>query len=194
MIAAAAETFARLGVEIVPVDIPPEIAYGNAFTSMIAAVEGYGLHAKWLAERFDDYGRQTRARLMTGAMVPASRYAEARALRGAITRAFVDAVFGRCDALLAPVLMTRVPTLAEADMAANPGFMKFITRVGHATRPVNYMGLPSLTLPNGFDADGLPMAFQLIGRPFDEAMLYRVGRTYERETGCTDPAPVFDAP
>ena len=189
MVEVAAATYEAMGAEVVSVDIPPETRHGNAFTSMIAAVEGYALHARWLAERYQDYGTQTAARLLTGSMVPANRYNQALALRGAITKAFVDAVFSRVDALLAPVLMTAVPTLAESDMRAHPGFMNTITRLGHATRPANYMGLPSLTVPNGFDAAGLPYAFQLIGRPFDEATLYRVGRAYERETGCTDPAP-----
>jgi aspartyl-tRNA(Asn)/glutamyl-tRNA(Gln) amidotransferase subunit A len=49
-------------------------------------------------------------------------------------------------------------------------------------RPINYLGLPSLALPAGFTANGLPFGVQLIGRPFAEARLFRIGRAYERET------------
>jgi len=189
VVEAAIKVYRDLGAEIISVDVPPETAYGNTFTSMIASVEGYALHAHWLATRYQDYGAQTAARLLTGSMVPANRYAEALMLRAGITGTFVDAVYDRVDALLVPVLMTGVPTIEESDVGANPGFMRMVNRAGHATRPANYMGLPSLTLPFGFDAAGLPYAFQLMGRPFGEGILYRAGRAFERETLCTDPAP-----
>ena len=49
--------------------------------------------------------------------------------------------------------------------------------------------LPALALPMGFTANGLPNAFQLVGRPFDEATLFRAGAAYERETGFSRHAP-----
>jgi len=49
--------------------------------------------------------------------------------------------------------------------------------------------LPGLSVPMGFTANGLPSSFQLVGRPFDEATLYRAARAYERDTGCTGHAP-----
>ena len=79
-------------------------------------------------------------------------------------------------------MISPVPKLADSDIAANPGFADFIATLGHCTRPINYLGLPSLTLPCGFTANGLPTAFQLVGRPFDEATLYRAGHAYEKST------------
>ena len=58
-----------------------------------------------------------------------------------------------------------------------------IQRLTRFTRPVNYLGLPSLSIPSGFTRTGLPVGMQLIGRPFDEALLYRVGHAYQ---GATD--------
>jgi len=60
-------------------------------------------------------------------------------------------------------------------------------------RPFNVLGLPSLAMPTGFDAQGLPIAGQLVGRPFDEATLFRMGRAFERETGFTGRRPPVHA-
>jgi aspartyl-tRNA(Asn)/glutamyl-tRNA(Gln) amidotransferase subunit A len=57
------------------------------------------------------------------------------------------------------------------------------------TRPINYLGLPALSLPGGFTANGLPWGFQLVGRPFAEKLLFRTGRAYERATEWGSRAP-----
>ncbi|MDE0855842.1 MAG: amidase family protein, partial [Nevskia sp.] len=59
----------------------------------------------------------------------------------------------------------------------------------HCTHPINYLGLPSLAVPAGFAQNGLPASFQLIGRPFAEATLYRVAAAYEAETRFFENAP-----
>ena len=60
---------------------------------------------------------------------------------------------------------------------------------GHCVRPFNYTGLPAMSVPVGRTANGLPTAMQLVGRPFDEALLLRAAAAYERETSCTSEAP-----
>ena len=50
------------------------------------------------------------------------------------------------------------------------------------TKVVNFLGLPAMSVPCGFTSNGLPMAFQLIGRPFDEAALLRAGHDYQLQT------------
>jgi len=47
---------------------------------------------------------------------------------------------------------------------------------------VNIAGLPALTIPCGFDGNNLPIGLQLIGKPFDESTLLRVGYTFEQNT------------
>ena len=51
------------------------------------------------------------------------------------------------------------------------------------TRPFSYLGLPALVLTGGFSDKGLPLSFQLVGAPFSEALLLRVGHQYQRLTG-----------
>ncbi|MCH9013105.1 MAG: Asp-tRNA(Asn)/Glu-tRNA(Gln) amidotransferase GatCAB subunit A, partial [Proteobacteria bacterium] len=188
---ASLEVFAALGAEIVPVQMPASIELGNPLTMLILAVEGAAFHGRWLEQRRADYGRQTLGRLLPGLLYPAKRYVEALNLR----RKFVDelrqAVFERADVLHTPVWPFPLPTIEESDLAANPGFTEFIAATGHCSRPVNYAGLPGVSVPAGFTANGLPCAFQLVGRPFDEALLLRAARAYERETACTAPAPAL---
>ena len=58
-----------------------------------------------------------------------------------------------------------------------PGLVLLISR---CTRPVSYLGLPALSVPCGFDGNGLPIAMQLIGRPFAESTLFRLGHACQQ--------------
>ncbi len=188
---ASLEVFAALGAEIVPVQMPASIELGNPLTMLILAVEGAAFHGRWLEQRRADYGRQTLGRLLPGLLYPAKRYVEALSLRRKVVDELRQAVFERADILHTPVWPFPLPTIEESDLAANPGFTEFIAATGHCSRPVNYAGLPGVSVPAGFTANGLPSAFQLVGRPFDEALLLRAARAYERETACTAPAPAL---
>ena len=188
---ASLEVFAALGAEIVPVQMPASIELGNPLTMLILAVEGAAFHGRWLEQRRADYGRQTLGRLLPGLLYPAKRYVEALSLRRKVLDELRAAVFERADVLHTPVWPFPLPTIEESDLAANPGFTEFIAATGHCSRPVNYAGLPGVSVPAGFTANGLPCAFQLVGRPFDEALLLRAARAYERETACTAPAPAL---
>ena len=185
---ASIDVFRRAGAEIVPVSIP-SIEIANTATSLIIAIEGARVHRRWIRDRRQDYGRQTLGRLLPGLVAPATTYIDAVNLKQKLLGDFADAVFARADMLHTPVLTMPVPTIAESDLAANPGFSDYLVAFGHCSRPVNYLGLPALSVPAGFTANGLPTGFQLIGRLFDEARLFRAARAYERETGWTEQAP-----
>jgi aspartyl-tRNA(Asn)/glutamyl-tRNA(Gln) amidotransferase subunit A len=86
------------------------------------------------------------------------------------------------DAVLAPVGPGPAPTIAESDVGNSPNAEAVIQRLTRFTRPVNYLGLPSLAIPSGFTPSGLPVGMQLIGRSFDEAMLLRIGAAFQRAT------------
>ena len=174
--------FKGLGAKIVPVSIP-SIDLANPMVMLVMAVEAAALHGRWLRERPHDYGKQTLGRLLPGLLYPATRYVDALNLRGKVMKNFADAVFERADLLHLPVLPIEVPTIAESDVSSNPGFSDFVLSFGHCTRPFNYLGLPAMSVPAGVTSNGLPCGMQLVGRPFDEALLLRAARAYERETG-----------
>ena len=119
----------------------------------------------------------------------ATRYLEAVNLRQAVLAELDEAVFVRADLLHAPVWSRPLPTIAESEPEADPGFA---AASGRCVRPFNFVGLPAVSIPAGFTANGLPNAFQLVARPFDEGLLLRAAWAYERETGCTQPAPPLD--
>jgi aspartyl-tRNA(Asn)/glutamyl-tRNA(Gln) amidotransferase subunit A len=74
------------------------------------------------------------------------------------------------------------PTIVESDVGNRPDADAVIQRLTRFTRPVNYLGLPSLAIPSGFTSAGLPVGMQLIGRSFDEAMLLQIGAAFQRAT------------
>ncbi len=82
-----------------------------------------------------------------------------------------------------------VPSQADTDVKDSPGFPALVAGMTHCTQPINYLGLPSLAVPAGFTANGLPASFQLVGRPFAEAALYRAAAAYEAETRFSEKAP-----
>jgi aspartyl-tRNA(Asn)/glutamyl-tRNA(Gln) amidotransferase subunit A len=60
-----------------------------------------------------------------------------------------------------------------------------------ARAPLNLTGSPALAVPTGFASTGLPLSMQIIGKPFDEATVYRVARAYEQATPWTTMHPVL---
>ncbi len=185
----AVEVMKKAGAEIVDVDLPDAIQYSNALTSLVTATEGAALHQRWMETRGDEYGKQTFARFAGGFATPATRYVQALNLRTALLAEFNAMVFEKVDALMTPMMIMDIPTIQETDVRDGPNAAAMLQRVGHCSRPVNFLGLPGLSVPTGFAKSGLPSSIQFVGRPFDEATLYRLGRAYERETEWFKTAP-----
>ena len=178
------------GAKIVEVTIPESLAAANLLNNLITGTEGAAFHSRWLRERAGDYGHITLVRFLTGAMCPADRYLEALNLRSVILKDFADAVFSKADLLHVPLMPMAVPTIDETDFGTNEdGFADFIATAGHCTRCFNYLGLPAASIPCGFTDNGLPVSFQLVGRPFDEATILRMAHAYQRETDWHNLAP-----
>jgi aspartyl-tRNA(Asn)/glutamyl-tRNA(Gln) amidotransferase subunit A len=181
-LAAARRQFADLDVELVEVPVPDHDEINMLWTVGVSA-EAATIHRRWLRERPGDYGAQIRRRIEIGLYQPATRYLEAMSLRQSILADFMRQAFARADALLIPGTPLPAPTLAETDIGDDDAMPALILKISAMTRPISYLGLPSLCLPCGFSEGGLPLAMQLVGRPFDEAGLFRLGHAYE---GATD--------
>src|SRR5207253_8326079 len=108
--------------------------------------------------------------------------------RGSALSAHLAAVAG-VDAVIAPVAPVAAPTIAESDVGNSPDAESVIQRLTRFTRPINFLGLPSLSIPAGFTRSGLPVGMQLIGRAFDEAMLLRIGAALQRVTDFHERVP-----
>ena len=137
-------------------------------------------HAAYIRSRPDDYGPQVRARVEVGHFVSAVDHLTALRARGTYVQRTLDQTFKDIDITILPILADPLPTISELEVGGGPKVQAAMGRVVKYTRPVNYLGLPTLTLPvprNG----GLPNGIQLVGKPFAEAMLFAVGQAYQRE-------------
>lgn len=143
-----------------------------------------------MIERPQDYGPQVLMRLQNGLAIPGVSYLEAMRWRGPALAEHLSAVAG-VDAVIAPVAPVAAPTIAESDVGNSPDAEAVIQRLTRFTRPINYLGLPSLAIPAGFTRGGLPLGMQLIGRSFDEAMLLRIGAAFQRATDFHERVPKF---
>ncbi|MBR0647151.1 amidase [Plastoroseomonas hellenica] len=150
--------------------------------AVVSRVEGATIHANWMRERAGDYAVHLSARLFGGYALPANYYLEALSLRGPLLRRFCAEALGGYDIVATPTLRTRVPTLAETDVDADPANWQRFMAVSANTRPFNYLGLPTVSVPCGFDDRGLPIGLQLAGRPFAEGRVLQVADAYQRET------------
>lgn len=167
-----------------------QVELANRTTTLIIAVEGAAVHSGWIKDRANDYGPQTLGRLMTGLFVPAESYVRALEFRRRFARQTLDGVFRIVDILLTPMWPYKMPTIAESDLSGNPGFSDLVIASGHCSRPVNLLGFPAITVPFGRCSNGLPIGIQLIGRPFEEALLLRAARALEREYDIWSETPV----
>jgi aspartyl-tRNA(Asn)/glutamyl-tRNA(Gln) amidotransferase subunit A len=179
----------REGANVVRVELPDQRQL-SAACQLVLAVEAAAFHKRWMIERPQDYGPQVLMRLQNGLAIPGVSYLEAARWRGPALSAHLAAVAG-VDAVIAPVAPVAAPTIAESDVGNSPDAEAVIQRLTRFTRPVNYLGLPSLAIPSGFTRSGLPVAMQLIGRSFDEAMLLRIGAAFQRVTDFHAQAPKF---
>jgi aspartyl-tRNA(Asn)/glutamyl-tRNA(Gln) amidotransferase subunit A len=134
--------------------------------------------------RAEGFGAEVRRRILIGTYVLSAGYydayyARAQKLRSLIARDFTEA-FAKCDALLTPA--TPGPAFALGSKTDDPVAM-YLNDVFTVT--VNLAGLPGLAVPAGLTADGLPLGLQIIGKAFDEATVFRVGRSVEAAAGFT---------
>jgi aspartyl-tRNA(Asn)/glutamyl-tRNA(Gln) amidotransferase subunit A len=129
-------------------------------------------------------------RAATGLAIPAPVYVQALQLRGELLRRFVSTSLSDCDALLLPTLACAVPTLADTAIGAGEALWRRIAPLVRCTAPFNYLGLPALSVPCGFDRRGLPIGLQLVGRPFAERTLLRIAQAYQSATDWHRRVPV----
>ena len=190
---AAMKVLELRGARMVRVEIPHMNAV-NAYASIISRVEGATIHAQWMRERPQDYSIHLGGRLYAGYAIPAVHYVEALSRRGPILRALGSEVFGKVDVFATPTIRMKVPTLAATDIDAGaPGAVEAFGAITANTRAINYMGLPSVSVPCGFDSKGLPIGFQIQGRPFAEARVLKVAHAYQQDTNWHKRVPVLPA-
>jgi len=131
--------------------------------------------------RAEGFGAEVRRRVLIGTYVLSAGYYDAYYVRAQKIRTLIkrdfDEAWSKVDIVLTPA--TPGPAFAPGDIT-DPVEM-YLCDIFTVT--VNMAGLPGLALPGGLSADGLPLALQLIGRPFDEETLFRAGKAIEDAAG-----------
>lgn len=182
LLAQAAADLAAAGVTLRRVPLP-DLAEAGALATLVLGVEAASIHGRWLAERPGDYGQQVRRRIQRGLLYPATHYVDALRLRAGYQARFLARHLGDARALLLPTLPCAVPTIEETTAGSERDIEARFGNFSFWTRGINYLGLPALALPAGFTSNGLPNGIQLVGRPFSEGALLRLGHLFQQHTG-----------
>ena len=140
-----------------------------------------GLRDVYLKTRTEGFGSEVKKRIMLGAFALSSGYYDAyynKALqvKALIKQAF-DSAFEKYDMILGPVAPTTAPKIGESLKDPLAMYLSDIYTVS-----VNLAGLPGLSLPCGFDGEGMPVGMQLLGKAFADAKLLRAGALYQDVT------------
>lgn len=178
----AVRTLEACGVRVGSVRVPDPAAITGACNDAVVRAECAATHATLLRERPETLQPVVRSRAEAGLGVKAVEYVQALRRRPALAREFIAAAFADADVLLTPTTAAPAPTYATAKSGTVAEVVARMSAFTRCTRIFNTVGLPALSLPCGFTATGLPVALQIVGRPFDEATVLRVAHTYEQAT------------
>lgn len=194
----ASHLLERLGASLVPLSLPvPDVSLAAYYllssaeaSSNLARFDGvrYGHRADrydtvedlYARSRGEGFGREVKRRILWGTLALSvgytdEYYARANAARARVGTLLSDALT-HCDLILTPTAPTVAHRFGERSDAES-----MLLGDRYAV-PASLAGLPALSLPCGTGEGGLPVGMQLVGAPFSEALLYRVGYAYERET------------
>ena len=187
---------AGMGAEIIEVRIP-ELALTSETLKTIRMVESASYHRHQIREKGHLYSPGTRATLEIGQVVLATDYVAALRARERF-RSAMQSLFQRenLEALISPTIPVSAPLLGdvwkprddrENGETPTDGFV-------HHVYPANLSGQPAISAPGGFTPEGLPIGYQLMGRPFDEVTLYRIAYAYEQAQNWHERQPphVYD--
>ena len=197
--------FRAAGAEIVDISLPHTkyalpayyiVAPAEA-SSNLARYDGvrYGLRvdADDIVEMYErtraaGFGREVKRRVLIGTYVLSAGYYDAYYLRAQkvrtlIKRDFEEAFAAGIDTILTPATPSSAFGIGEKT-GGDPVEM-YLNDIFAVT--ANMAGLPGIAVPAGLDETGLPMALQLLGRPFDEETLFRAGQLIEDSAGRFTP-------
>ncbi len=193
----AAKKYEEMGAEIVYFDLPA-LKFALPVYYILACAEassnlgrydgiryGYktehyeGIHDMICKTRSEGFGEEVKRRILLGTYVLSAGYYDAyykkaQNLRGTIIKAFDDA-FKNVDVILAPT----VPMTAfKSGEATSDPVETYLTDI--CTVPINIAGLPSVSVPCGFNKKGMPIGMQIIGDKFKEGKILNVAYKYEQ--------------
>jgi aspartyl-tRNA(Asn)/glutamyl-tRNA(Gln) amidotransferase subunit A len=173
----------EMGAEAREVDAPLIGDIPGGVTAIMLP-EALAYHHKWMAERPDDYGNDVRYRLELGSTYLAVHYVQAQRLREMAVEAWRQEVFSRVDLIATPTTPITAPRIEEGDLSTTLNLIRF-------TNPLNFLGMPAISVPCGFTEKGLPIGLQLAGHWWAEETVLRAAHAYERATDWHERRPAL---
>jgi aspartyl-tRNA(Asn)/glutamyl-tRNA(Gln) amidotransferase subunit A len=179
--AVVAALYETLGAELIEIEVPyPDLVVSTLWGIMMPEASAY--HRSAIRETPELYTDEVRDLIIVGEAILATDYINALRVRTLMQNAWRD-LYDFVDVVLAPTvaalaLSAENPIATWADGSVEAATSAYSRLSG----PANLTGLPSLSVPSGFSASGLPMGVQLIGRPFEEAVILQAGRALEEAT------------
>jgi aspartyl-tRNA(Asn)/glutamyl-tRNA(Gln) amidotransferase subunit A len=169
-----------IGAEVGEVDIP-HIEMSSTIATNIMFAEAAEYHEQWMRTRAHDYGADVRRMLEAGMMTPGIYYVRAQRSRAAILAENLKAL-EHFTVLATPTASIPAPRIDVGGRALSDSGQQIdmVAAVLRFTAPFNVTGQPALAIPTGLAPNGLPVSMQIIGKPFDEATVFRVADAYER--------------
>ena len=165
----AVDVLRELGASVSEVALPLQAATGRL---NILWAEAASYHIDTLREHPDGYGQDVRTTMEGGLAVAATTYINDQRLRRKLIEE-TQAVLRQVDVLVSPTTPHTAPTIAAGDPTRD---------LARLTHPYDVSGIPAVSLPCGFDGEGLPIGLMIGGRHFDEATVLQVAHAYEQAT------------
>jgi Asp-tRNA(Asn)/Glu-tRNA(Gln) amidotransferase A subunit family amidase len=184
------DNFVRLGAELVEVIIP--------HPRLIAIAHGLTIHTEMAVnmDRYDrehrrEFGLTTRLMLAIVRTVRSSDYVQAQRIRTRAIAYFI-AELTKADVIAMPATPITAPEILERALPHGEANVGQVMQVMQFVNSANLTGLPAISLPAGYDRRGLPLGLQLIARPWDEDMLFRLAYVADTIVQRRRPGVCFD--
>jgi amidase len=173
----AAETLKKAGATVVDVALPKDFEQGSRDWTGLCAVETALAHEATFPSRASEYGPVLAGLIEMGRRLSGVELARLEVRRAALTGG-LNKLLASIDLLLMPVMGNAVWTIER--LAATGRDPEQVAARLRYTAPFDMSGQPTLTLPGGMTADGMPTGFQIVGRAFDEAGILAAGHAYQQ--------------
>lgn len=159
----------------------PGFEQANDLASLMLGFEAYAYHHAAIAAAPGNFGATFRQRIAKGGLTSAAQYQAAMAQAAQLRAACEQTCRDEVDLIVSPGRERPADTMAE--MLADPA------RRGLTNRMYNLTGMPALTLPMGFGAEGLPIGLQIAAGNLREDLIYQAATAYEDAAGWLQHRP-----
>jgi aspartyl-tRNA(Asn)/glutamyl-tRNA(Gln) amidotransferase subunit A len=183
----ALRSLAAVGADVRPVTLGLLDDARSAVVGVLAAEATVSLE-EYLQAHPDWFGADVRDRLTRGQQVLAIDYLRAFELRRRFRRE-VEQAFEHVDVLMSPMVLVGAPPIGATDVPLNGGTIDVLRAMTANTREWNLLGLPAVSVPCGFTAEGLPIGLQIVAPAFAESTVLRAARAHERIAGIPEALP-----